>query len=163
MKIIFIIFIIILDIKLNASSFKEDLLLKELSFFKSRSSKINYINTYINSFYYKSDLDNYNIKDYWATPKEFFKKRGGDCEDFVISKIYYLKKIGILNDNIFVYYTLYNNKNHLGLVLKDNKKYIYMDNNINKPILFSNIAKYNISDKGKLIPYLKVKKIRLKK
>ena len=44
------------------------------------------INTFVNGFKYKSDIENYGVNDYWAKPKEFFAKKSGDCEDYVIGK-----------------------------------------------------------------------------
>lgn len=59
----------------------------DLKFIKS-------VNSEVNSVPYVPDMDNFGKPDYWATPLEFFT-RGGDCEDFAITKY------SILRDNGF--------------------------------------------------------------
>ena len=56
--------------------------------------KVEAVNAYVNSFRYIEDKVNYGQSDYWATPAEFFA-RGGDCEDFAITKYALLKAVGI--------------------------------------------------------------------
>jgi predicted transglutaminase-like cysteine proteinase len=51
------------------------------------------VNQYINRFPYRTDLNNYNAEDYWATPRELFA-RGGDCEDYAIAKYHSLRALG---------------------------------------------------------------------
>jgi len=57
---------------------------------------------------YTSDLELYGKQEYWANPKEIFDNKAGDCEDFVILGLYFLRKyfnvdgklvIGIRKDN----------------------------------------------------------------
>jgi len=46
------------------------------------------INTYVNDqFRYYLDTE-----DKWMTPQEFLEERGGDCEDFAITKYFMVKK-----------------------------------------------------------------------
>ena len=56
-------------------------------------TKINKINAYHNRWRYLLDPTNYKKKDYWATPRQFFARRG-DCEDYAISKYMALKHSG---------------------------------------------------------------------
>jgi len=42
-----------------------------------------------------SDEDNWGQEDYWATPKEFYDKDRGDCEDYAIAKYFALRQAGI--------------------------------------------------------------------
>ncbi len=51
------------------------------------------INLYANKKEYILDIDNYNLEDYWAIPKQFLK-RGGDCEDYAITKLLSLRWLG---------------------------------------------------------------------
>ncbi|PHQ64908.1 MAG: hypothetical protein COB99_06955 [Sulfurimonas sp.] len=53
------------------------------------------INNFYNEVRYASDKKVYNENDYWATPSEFLGKDRGDCEDYVISKYFALKYLGI--------------------------------------------------------------------
>ncbi|HIP45683.1 MAG TPA: hypothetical protein EYG93_10225 [Sulfurospirillum arcachonense] len=58
-------------------------------------SKIEKVNRYINKIIPKYDANNYKNEEYWATPFEFFSNIGGDCEDYVIAKMYSLERLGI--------------------------------------------------------------------
>lgn len=51
------------------------------------------INRYANRRPYVLDLDNYGLEDYWAIPREFLGA-GGDCEDYVITKLFSLRWLG---------------------------------------------------------------------
>ena len=51
------------------------------------------INLYANQKDYILDIDNYGLDDYWAIPKQFLK-RGGDCEDYAITKLLSLRWLG---------------------------------------------------------------------
>jgi predicted transglutaminase-like cysteine proteinase len=59
------------------------------------NTKIEKVNRYINKIIPKYDANNYKTEEYWATPFEFFSNVGGDCEDYVIVKMYSLKRLGI--------------------------------------------------------------------
>jgi len=69
---------------------------------KSRETKIQMVNFYINQIVSKYDANNYNADEYWATPFEFFSNIGGDCEDYVIAKMYTLKKLGISSKDMYM-------------------------------------------------------------
>lgn len=58
------------------------------------------INKNINKIPYKQDMRNYNLKDYWCSPKEFFIKDSGDCEDYAIAKYFALKSSGFSIDDL---------------------------------------------------------------
>lgn len=52
------------------------------------------VNTMANKVRYVGDDKNWGKSDYWATPVEFFAK-GGDCEDFAITKYVSLRALGV--------------------------------------------------------------------
>jgi predicted transglutaminase-like cysteine proteinase len=52
------------------------------------------VNTFFNQWPYKTDLENWGVEDYWATPREFVE-HSGDCEDYAISKYYGLRDLGV--------------------------------------------------------------------
>jgi predicted transglutaminase-like cysteine proteinase len=54
------------------------------------------VNTYVNSYPYRDDSDNYGISDYWATPEEFFSNQSGDCEDYAVAKYYLMKRDNLI-------------------------------------------------------------------
>jgi len=58
-------------------------------------TKIQKVNLYINKIVPRYDSYNYKNEEYWATPFEFFSSAGGDCEDYVIAKMYSLEQLGI--------------------------------------------------------------------
>jgi predicted transglutaminase-like cysteine proteinase len=52
------------------------------------------INRRVNSKPYVPDVQNWGSRDYWATPLEFLRK-GGDCEDYAITKYMTLRHLGV--------------------------------------------------------------------
>ncbi len=67
-------------------------------------TKLIEINRFFNGFTYRSDQELWGEKDYWATPTEFLGRHGGDCEDFVISKYFALRALGIPDEQLFLTY-----------------------------------------------------------
>jgi len=53
------------------------------------------VNSFFNQVPFVSDLLNWGVEDYWATPSEMLGSFGADCEDYSISKYLSLKEIGI--------------------------------------------------------------------
>ncbi len=51
------------------------------------------VNRFANDKHYVLDIDNYGKEDYWAIP-ELFLENGGDCEDYVIVKLFSLRWLG---------------------------------------------------------------------
>ena len=52
------------------------------------------VTAFFNRWPYRTDREIWKVDDYWATPGEFLK-RSGDCEDFSITKMYALIKLGV--------------------------------------------------------------------
>lgn len=71
---------------------------------KTTIVKLNTVNTFFNLVSYKSDMENYNMSDYWATPWEFLARDAGDCEDYVIAKYFALKYLGIEPKHMYFTY-----------------------------------------------------------
>ena len=67
-------------------------------------TKLKKVNDHFNQFTYRSDQDFWGEKDYWATPTEFIGRAGGDCEDYVISKYFALRSLGIPDKKLFLTY-----------------------------------------------------------
>jgi predicted transglutaminase-like cysteine proteinase len=57
------------------------------------------VNRFANTRDYVLDLDNYGVEDYWAVPREFLGN-GGDCEDYVITKLFSLRWLGYPADEM---------------------------------------------------------------
>ncbi len=71
---------------------------------KDDLAKLNAVNTFYNEVRYSSDMKVYKKRDYWATPWEFLGKDMGDCEDYVISKYFALRYLGIDSKKLFFTY-----------------------------------------------------------
>ena len=90
---------------------------------------------------YISDNIFYKQKDYWATPKEFFKYGKGDCEDFAISKYFLLIDSGINPDNLYLAYCRVKNESHIVLVaynIEGSETPLILDNVLNSRIWNTN-------------------------
>lgn len=53
------------------------------------------VNRFFNQVPFVSDLRNWGVEDYWATPSETLGSFGADCEDYSIAKYLSLKEIGV--------------------------------------------------------------------
>jgi len=58
-----------------------------------RAEQLAAVNQFANEQQYVLDIDNYGLEDYWAPP-ELFLENGGDCEDYVIVKLFSLRWLG---------------------------------------------------------------------
>lgn len=99
------------------------------------------VNNYVNSFKYKTDMENYGKKEYYASPLEMIKKQSGDCEDYAILKYNILVNEFGLDKNKFKFIFGMigkNNEPHILLSYKDNDKEFYLDNTIKNRMLESN-------------------------
>ncbi len=61
---------------------------------RSRMAQLRAVNAYANRARYITDPVNYNMPDYWATPRQFLR-RNGDCEDYAIVKYLSLRALGM--------------------------------------------------------------------
>jgi predicted transglutaminase-like cysteine proteinase len=86
---------------------------------KSRPEQIEAVNTYMNKVRYVRDPTNWNVKDYWETPWEFFEKQG-DCEDYAITKYMTFRRLGYppADMRIVVVRDLYINVSHALLLVR---------------------------------------------
>ncbi|MBT8422579.1 MAG: transglutaminase-like cysteine peptidase [Gammaproteobacteria bacterium] len=58
-----------------------------------RNEQLERVNRFANEQNYVLDIENYGREDYWAIP-ELFLENGGDCEDYVIVKLFSLRWLG---------------------------------------------------------------------
>ncbi len=73
-------------------------------FLESQKDKNTYdqivaVNGFINQYPYVEDIVNWGVEDIWNTPYEF-QQKGGDCEDYAISKYMSLRAIGVPEDTM---------------------------------------------------------------
>lgn len=105
--------------------------------------QIQAINRFVNKHKYIVDPINWGLKDYWATPKEFFSKNG-DCEDFGIVKYLSLRALGWEADKlrIVVLQDLNLQTAHAVLVVRHEGQDMVLDNQLRIAVEASRIKHY---------------------
>ena len=102
------------------------------------------VNGFINQYPYVEDIVNWGVEDIWNTPYEF-QQKGGDCEDYAISKYMSLRAIGVPEDKMRI--QIVEDLNLGGVihailvVFVDGQVYV-LDNQIKQVILAVNIYHY---------------------
>ncbi len=91
---------------------------------KSDLEKLEEINNFFNKIEFKNDIKVWKQKDYWATREEFLNMAVGDCEDYVISKYFSLRQLGIDDTKIFLTYVkaIKYKQSHMVLTYFKNKR-----------------------------------------
>lgn len=89
------------------------------------------VNNMANKVKYIGDNKNWGKSDYWETPVEFFT-RGGDCEDFAITKYTSLRALGVPDDRmrIAIVKDMEKNLPHAILIVYGDKGTYVLDNQI---------------------------------
>jgi predicted transglutaminase-like cysteine proteinase len=97
--------------------------------------KLQYINGFFNRWESKSDLENYGVEEYWASPEEFLEKGGGDCEDFAIIKYLALRYFGWPEQDLWLLLGLKKTVGefHAVLAARTGEKLFILDN-LSKPV-----------------------------
>ncbi len=62
-------------------------------------AQLDSVHRHMNETPYITDQLNYNLSDYWATPRQFVR-RDGDCEDYAIAKYMLLRALGWDGDDM---------------------------------------------------------------
>jgi len=98
-------------------------------YFKTELKKIEFINMYFSTYPYYSDSQLYAQSEYWASPEEYMKNRGGDCEDIALNKYNELVKNGISPNKLDFVKGKTNNQLHIVLRYYDktNNKYLILE------------------------------------
>ncbi len=66
--------------------------------------KLEQVNSFFNRLPNVSDIQQWQVNDYWETPFELLIVNGGDCEDFVIAKYFTLRELGIPEERMRIAY-----------------------------------------------------------
>ncbi|WP_418187162.1 transglutaminase-like cysteine peptidase [Aliarcobacter lanthieri] len=99
------------DIKFINNSKQKTAILKRLEKYKEFKikaknldidKKLSQTNFFINRTLPEFDSKSSGIDDYWMTPKEFFFKGFGDCEDYAIAKYFTLLELGVKKDDLYL-------------------------------------------------------------
>lgn len=109
----------------------------------TKSRQINEVNLYANRHNYILDIENYGVKDYWATPREFLYNNG-DCEDYAITKMLSLKILGFNMSGIRLVVLQDTNLRipHAVLALNINNDVLILDNQVNEVISHKHVVHY---------------------
>jgi len=101
------------------------------------------VNVEMNRHRYIIDPINWGVKDYWATPFQFFAKEG-DCEDYAIAKFVTLKLAGVdpQRMRIVVLQDLNLKVAHAVLAVYDDARIRILDNQIRQVIDADSIRHY---------------------
>jgi len=66
--------------------------------------KLRQINDFFNGIPYRDDFENWDNKDYWATPIEMIGVNAADCEDYAIAKYFSLRDMGVSSEKLRITY-----------------------------------------------------------
>ncbi|MFY9094869.1 transglutaminase-like cysteine peptidase [Aliarcobacter butzleri] len=98
------------------------------------NKKLAQINLFINGSLAEFDNASMRIDDYWMTPKEFFIKGHGDCEDYVIAKYFTLLELGVKKENLYPAIVKVEGSASLHLVL------LYVEDKNKSPLVLDNLS-----------------------
>lgn len=98
---------------------------------KPKIVQIEQVNAYFNRIVNDYDTHIWGQEDYWATPKEFIVRGGGDCEDFVFAKYFTLKALGFTPSSMMIYIVKVHSERDFHAVLgvrNDQNETLILDN-----------------------------------
>ena len=109
----------------------------------SAIEKIKRVNEFANNQQYILDIENYGIEDYWAAPRQFLYNNG-DCEDYAITKMLSLKRLGFKEQEMRLVVLQDTNLRipHAVLAVYQNGEALIMDNQIEEVVSHRNIVHY---------------------
>ncbi len=110
---------------------------------RSANEQLRAIDAYVNRARFVHDSINYGIADHWATPRELFA-RGGDCEDYAITKYLSLKRLGWDMENVRVVVSMDTRRRELHAILaaKSGGTIWILDNLLSEPADHRKVAQY---------------------
>ena len=83
----------------------------------SDKEKLSLINDRVNKdIEFQTDIDNWELRDYWASPIETLTKGAGDCEDYALLKYFSLMISGVDQTKLKLLYGKTNYSAHMVLV-----------------------------------------------
>lgn len=108
-----------------------------------RHEQLELVHAWANKVQYVEDITNWAMADYWQTTDEFFA-RGGDCEDYAITKYFGLKQLGFVAEDmrILVLFDKQLQLHHAVLLVNLDGKVWMLDNQKSSAVLFSDAEHY---------------------
>ncbi len=71
---------------------------------EGEQNKLKKVNDFFNQLPYRDDFENWDTKDYWATPIEALGTNAADCEDYAIAKYFTLRELGVPSEKLRITY-----------------------------------------------------------
>jgi len=101
------------------------------------------VNRFANTRQYVLDIDNYGVEDYWAIPRDFLS-RGGDCEDYVITKLFSLRWLGYPVDELRLVIVQDTNLRvpHAILAVARGRETLILDNQVQAVLAAAHVVHY---------------------
>ncbi len=109
-----------------------------------RDQQLARVNQYANHKRYVLDIDNYGMEDYWAVAREFLY-RGGDCEDYAITKLFSLRWLDYPIDDVRIVVLQDTNLRipHSVLAVSRGDDIAILDNQISEVVSHHDIVHYH--------------------
>ncbi len=102
---------------------------------KREAKTIDDVNRLVNRYPYKDDYQQFKSDEYWQTPFEFLTNRGGDCEDYAITKYYLLREMGYKDADLkIVILKTQDGGGHAVLIVRDGDRWLLLDNRYKRVI-----------------------------
>jgi predicted transglutaminase-like cysteine proteinase len=91
---------------------------------------LRHVNGFFNGWPSRKDIDIYGEEEYWATPEEFVRSNGGDCEDYAVIKYMALRNFGMPAENIWLLLAYDRNRSayHAVLAVYAGERLFFLDN-----------------------------------
>lgn len=111
----------------------------------SQAHQLDRVNRFVNRVRYRTDQRNWDRRDYWAAPREFFA-RGGDCEDFAITKYLSLRALGFGAEDmrVLVLWDLKREAAHAVLVVRHEEQELVLDNLRRRIVPLARLPHYQV-------------------
>lgn len=110
-----------------------------------QARQLDRVNRFVNRVRYRTDQRNWGRRDYWAAPREFFA-RGGDCEDFAITKYLSLQALGFQAEDmrLLVLWDLKREAAHAVLVVRHEGQELVLDNLRRRIVPLARLPHYQV-------------------
>lgn len=121
------------------------------TYWAGRARQVANVNHFVNCFDYGEDIQVWGVRDYWATPRQFFEKKVGDCKAMAIAKYYALRAMNVPAEDMYLLTvsdpTAPKGAFHLVLAVLDGDDLYVMDMDPKRgPTLNSAYRKYTVYD-----------------
>lgn len=93
-----------------------------------------FVQATVNSrFIYRSDQDNWGVKDYWASADETIARGAGDCEDLAIVKMQALRLLGFNERDLYLMIgTKPSGEEHALLLVRIDERFWVMEDGLSR-------------------------------